>query len=130
MMRLIATAILALAMAGPAKAQSWEYLYSAVLGVNDFTNSSGARLGDLCAIVQQDRANYHRFNLRDASDSGDRYFGSREARARIAGQCILGDGYGYIRRDVLNGVPRFVNIYGQFNSRGQVIRVLITEGAG
>ncbi len=130
MKRIFSTIAVLVAMAGPVSAQDWQYLYSTLLGPADFTNSSGARLGDLCAIVQQDRANFHRFNLRDQADSSDAYFGSRSERARIPGMCQLADGFDYIRRDVLNGTPRYIGVYGRFNGSGQLVAIRILEGAG
>ena len=130
MFRRLAAVLTACTLAAPAAAQDWQYLYSAMLGPQDFTNSRGVRLGDVCDIVQQDRANYHRFGLRDSSDSGDALFASREARARIPQICRLSDGYDYIRRDVLRGVPRFVAVLGQFDSSGRLVALLVTEGAG
>jgi hypothetical protein len=120
----------ALVLGTPAKAQQWEYLYSALLGPADFSNSRGVRLGDLCAVVQQDRANFHRFGRRDQMDSADAYFGSTEARSRIPGMCRLADGYEYIRQDVLRGVPRFVAVLGRFDASGRLVAILVTEGAG
>ncbi|MEM6467203.1 MAG: hypothetical protein AAF679_11965, partial [Pseudomonadota bacterium] len=46
------------------QAQSLLVEYYALLGPADAASSRGAELDDLCAIVQQDRANWHRFNKR------------------------------------------------------------------
>lgn len=57
--------------------------YYAALGPQDYRNSSGAPLRDFGAILQQDRANYHRFNRRDPQDQGDPIFGDAGRRAMI-----------------------------------------------
>lgn len=130
MRRFLGACAAVMAFCGPAAAQDWQYIYATMLGPVDFVNSRGVRLGDVCAIVQQDRANYHRFGRREELDSGDPLFASRERRARIPGMCRVSDGYDYIRRDVLNGIPRYVAILGRFDGRGELIEILVTEGAG
>lgn len=54
--------------------------YVAVLSENDHFNSKGSRLADAAAIIRQDRANYHKFGLRDRGDSGDNFFASASNR--------------------------------------------------
>lgn len=130
MKHLIASLAATVCLAGPATAQDWTYLYATTLGQQDFYNSSGTRLTDVCVVVQQDRANFHRFGRRDPGDSGDPYFGDRDARARIPGMCRLSQGYDYIRRDVANGVPRYVAVLGRFDGNGRLVALLVTEGAG
>ncbi len=49
--------------------------YYATIGREDFYNSSGSPLRDVGAVVQQDRANFHRFGLRHSGDETDPYFG-------------------------------------------------------
>jgi hypothetical protein len=57
--------------------------YMALIGPEDLTNSSGARLTDAGAIIAQDRANFHRFGIRHALDESDPWFGSRGHRMAI-----------------------------------------------
>ena len=86
LMRAIAALLLALSLlATPSSAQAQQYLgeYFAYLGRHDMFNSRGVRLTDLGSILQQDRANYHRFNLRDNWDDPDPVFHDRAVRARI-----------------------------------------------
>lgn len=129
MFRSISTACLLLLLGTPVAAQELIAEYYTSLGRGDVVNSSGARLTDFCAIVQQDRANYHRFGRRDDGDQGDPIFGSKEARARIPGRCVVLPGSDYIPGVVLRGDTRYiwVRVYG----RGRVPdRIEISEGAG
>lgn len=57
--------------------------YTAFLGPDDHFNSRGARLTEPWQIVRQDRANFHRFGIRDAGDQGDTFFASAGNRARM-----------------------------------------------
>ena len=47
----------------------------------DLVASDGLRLSGVGAILQQDRANYHRFNRRDRGDGYDQMFLSAKSRA-------------------------------------------------
>ena len=40
-----------------------------------------------CAILQQDRANFHRFSKRDPDDETDPFFNTPERRAMMTGKC-------------------------------------------
>lgn len=52
--------------------------FVAVIGPHDLTNSNGNPLSSFGAVIQQDRANYHKFNRMDAfediKDSDEGYF--------------------------------------------------------
>lgn len=113
----------------PATAQDLIADYYASISPNDMRNSSGAPLRDWCAMIQQDRANYHRFGLRDDGDQGDPIFGNREARAAIAGNCRLAPNSGYVAEFLETGRSRYVRVrvYG-YGNRPQFL--LISEGAG
>ena len=71
----------------PASAPAQDYnqiaYYTAVIGPEDLSNSRGAPLNDLGAVLQQDRANFHRFGIRHRGDGGDPVFDDRATRARI-----------------------------------------------
>lgn len=56
-------------------------LYDCVISKKDRFNSSGTKLTSVRDILAQDRANYHRFQRRDAEDSNDNYFTSVARRA-------------------------------------------------
>jgi hypothetical protein len=59
------------------------FSYSAEIASPDMINSSGAQLQNLAAILQQDRANYHRFGIRQDGDEADPYFADFRTRARM-----------------------------------------------
>ncbi len=113
----------------PAGAQELIAEYYALIGPEDMHNSRGERLGDFCAIVQQDRANYHRFGVRHEYDADDPIFHSRAARAAIPGRCRIMPGSEYIPAVVLGGETRFiwVRVYGH---GGTPTELRIAEGAG
>lgn len=78
-----ATALaVAVSLAATAGAQTITSYY-ATISDDDRRNSNGARLTDPGAILQQDRANFHRFGRADIDDEGDPFFGNRNLRARI-----------------------------------------------
>ncbi|MDP3009511.1 MAG: hypothetical protein Q8N30_10660 [Methylococcales bacterium] len=49
-------------------------IYSARLSADDHTNSDGKKLTAVADIIRQDRANFHKFNLRDNDDTADSFF--------------------------------------------------------
>jgi len=113
----------------PANAQQMIAQYYALLSPQDFYNSNGMRLSGFCAILQQDRANYHRFGNRDELDDWDPVFGNPDARAQLGQVCRLAPGNEYIANAVARGETRFVyvEIYG---SGGWPSTVVAYEGAG
>ena len=72
-----------LGITGPAAAQSLVTRYEARISGQDLMNSNGAALGSAAAIIRQDRANFHRFGLRDAEDGDDPYFADAANRAAL-----------------------------------------------
>lgn len=77
-------AVLLLICSAPALAQGpMLEQYDAFLGSADHFNSRGARLTEPWQIIRQDRANFHRFNVRDSGDQGDAFFASAANRARM-----------------------------------------------
>lgn len=113
------------------RAESLMVDYFSLLGPVDAYNSSGKPLDDLCAIVQQDRANWHRFKKREQADSGDLFFNSPERRAMMQGKCQYDATYFAspgVR--IRSGARSFFVYVRVFGNNGVVSRVLITEGAG
>ncbi len=64
--------------------------YFAYLGPDDHFNSKGARLTQPWQVIRQDRANYHRFGIRDQSDNYDSFFSSKANRARMERMILNG----------------------------------------
>ncbi|MEM8741530.1 MAG: hypothetical protein AAGE13_08535 [Pseudomonadota bacterium] len=113
-MRTVIAACAAFATAGlSAAAQEYEEIgfYFTELGTVDMRNSRGVRLTTLGAILQQDRANYHRFGRSNAGDEGDRFFADRAARARIPELYARGPGEPLIERIVTGGEPLRVVVF-------------------
>jgi hypothetical protein len=104
-MRALVAAALAALVTTSASAQTVIEAYYAELSQRDMFNSSGVRLTDLGAILQQDRANVHRFGKRDPGDELDPFFANRELRARIPGLYARGDTDPLIARIVTGGSP-------------------------
>lgn len=88
-------------------------VYYAKISENDKYNSYGDRLNSVADILRQDRANYHRFGLRDRDDSGDGFFAYKGNRARLASM---------LRRGYISPSTRNAILY-----RNPVVRVTIYE---
>ena len=107
----LSTALIAgIAMTSFAPASAYacgEFLdsYIAKLGSADHFNSSGARLTSVAAVLRQDRANFHRFGLRDAGDETDAYFHNKGNRAKMERLINRGSVTSAARRRILNGTP-------------------------
>lgn len=81
----LAAALLPLlaAIAGPAQAQQLLDTYIAQISERDHFNSKGVRLWSAAAIIRQDRANFHRFGIRDPADQPDTFFADMGNRAKL-----------------------------------------------
>ena len=101
-MRLAALA-LALLMATPAAAQDLIASYTAYIGQADLHNSNGQRLREPWQILRQDRANFHRFGVRQFADEYDPVFASMQARAQMESLLQQGTITPEARRAVLRG---------------------------
>jgi hypothetical protein len=86
-MRLAAPALMALAallsLPLPAAAQQLLASYSAFIAPEDLRNSRGQGLRDPWAVLRQDRANFHRYGIRQFADEYDPVFLSADARAQM-----------------------------------------------
>jgi hypothetical protein len=86
--------------------------YMARLSAQDHFNSKGARLKSAAAIIRQDRANYHKFNLRDPEDTYDSVFGEVSNRAALERMLNKGHTTPEAQQAILNETPLIrVNIY-------------------
>ena len=125
-----AVALASCTLALPTAAQQEIGYYDTWISPQDARNSTGTALTSVCAMVQQDRANYHRFNRPDRFDGHDLFFASAEARAVISSNCQVREGVSdYILRSVARGEAAYVHvrIYGQGD---RVTGVFVREGAG
>lgn len=125
--RISALAVCFALLAQAAQAQQLIAGYYTTIGPNDLFNSGGARLTSLGQILQQDRANLHRFGRPDPFDQSDPVFADQALRARIPDLYAAGPGEDLIERIVLQGnaLEVFVQLCGNAGS----IRYLVVEFA-
>lgn len=99
--------------------------YTAYIGPRDLVSSSGVRLTEAWQVIRQDRANYHRFGIRDRGDQGDSFFGSAANREIM--EAMVRDGRispSAAQAIVRGGVWVTVRIYGRGNV-GQSVDVTV-----
>ena len=114
----------------PAAAPQLLVEYLTYLAPQDTVNSSGQRLGSFCAVVAQDRTNFHRFGIRQELDTSDPFFGLREARTKLAQYCEAGRSVEiYIRNDVMSGRGHYVYIR-IMERGGNITHVDVHKGVG
>lgn len=86
--------------------------YTARLSSEDHFNSDGERLTSVAAIIRQDRANYHKYKIRDNEDQYDSLFADKGNRARLEAMLNRGFISKATKNAILNGTPViFVKIY-------------------
>ena len=85
------------------------------------------RLTNAAAIIRQDRANFHRFGIRDEADQWDSFFSSMENRA-IAERMLNNGSSSYsAEQAIVNGpVLVHVQIYGR-GSTGTSLNVTVLD---
>jgi len=66
--------------AGAARADEMLESYDAYIGQDDLYNSSNERLTQPWQVIRQDRANVHRFGIRQPGDDIDSFFASARNR--------------------------------------------------
>ena len=113
MKRLFASLLVA-CFAAPLSAQDLLGQYTAFIANDDLYNSSGARLSEPWQVLRQDRANYHRFGIRQPGDQWDPWFGDLDNRAAMERMVMQGRIDPVARRNILNGGAMVqVFIYGR-----------------
>ncbi len=120
-----AVLLLAALLALPTTVSAQQLLesYTAFLSSRDHYNSNGQRLTQFWQVIRQDRANFHRFGIRDPQDEWDSFFGSMENRARAEQMILKGSTEpGFSSYVVNNEVMIRVDIYG-YGSTGTHINV-------
>ena len=80
MPRFLVSILLCVVMATPTIAQDLVGSYVAYIGRDDLYSSKGVRLTEPWQILRQDRANYHRFGIRQRGDESDSFFNNMENR--------------------------------------------------
>ena len=124
-MFIIAVSICVTALvATPSRAQELIDSYVAFLSEADHFNSNGQRITSAAAIIRQDRANFHRFGIRDPQDRDDRFFADEGNRAALERMLENGNAEpGVISRIVDGTVLIHVDIYR--GPSGPFIRVTV-----
>ncbi len=88
--------------------------YAAQIGPRDLVNSNGARLTQPWQVLRQDRANYHRFGIRDRGDEWDSFFHDADNRAAFENMLRSGSISPQAARDIMRGgAVVLVEIYGR-----------------
>ncbi|MBB1250901.1 hypothetical protein H2O14_21255 [Rhizobium sp. G21] len=77
--------------------------YNAYIGEDDLYNSNGERLREPWQIIRQDRANFHKYRVRQSGDESDSYFSSVDNRAAAERMVRSGTITREARRLLLNG---------------------------
>jgi hypothetical protein len=110
----------------PVSAQQLKESYKAQLSERDHFNSNGERLQSAAAIIRQDRANFHRFGIRDPADQSDVFFTDVNNRAALEALIERGTSEpGAINR-IVNGTPLVrVDIY--TGPRGPFVNVTVLD---
>jgi hypothetical protein len=107
-----------------AQAQQLIGSYVALLSEADHFNSNGQRLTSAAAIIRQDRANFHRFGIKDPQDEDDAFFADEANRAALEQMLERGRAdLGVISRIVNSTVLIRVDIYR--DASGLFIRVTL-----
>ncbi|HTP77647.1 MAG TPA: hypothetical protein VMJ73_11785 [Rhizomicrobium sp.] len=122
----LALAFAALFTATPAFADELIESYNAFLSRADHYNSYGTRLTSAAAIIRQDRANFHKFNLQDEGDENDNYFDNVNNRALL--ERLLNEGTsdpGVLRTIVNREVSIHVDVYRSEHHGDYVIVTLL-----
>jgi len=98
---------IAIAACAPSMAQAQQVIasYVARLSAADHFNSNGERLTSAAAIIRQDRANFHRFGVRDPEDESDPFFADQDNRAALEQMLERGRAAPGVIDRVVNGTP-------------------------
>ncbi|MCB1481759.1 MAG: hypothetical protein KDJ55_07285 [Rhodobiaceae bacterium] len=100
--------------------------YVARLSVDDHYNSNGVRLDNVAAIIRQDRANYHKFGVRDPEDEPDGFFSNVHNRALLEDMLRGGNTPGWVYDAIVNDTPLIqVTVY-----EGYVEVAILDENTG
>lgn len=79
--------------------------YTARLSARDHRASDGYALRDVAAIIRQDRANFHKFRIRDEEDEADSFFSSVKNRENLEGMLRRRKLSSSVAAAVINGNP-------------------------
>jgi len=103
LLALLLALTLAAPAAAPAAAQELLASYTAHIAPADLQNSRGQRLTEPWQVLRQDRANFHRFGIRQFADEYDPIFLSLGARSQMQALLAAGRIDRETRRALLRG---------------------------
>lgn len=104
--RLLLAAPLVAAFAPRAFAEEYLGAYVARISDSDHYNSNGEYLDTAAQMVRQDRANFHKFGIRDDEDESDPWFRTNGQRGRLQTMLERSGAWGPgAKSAVLNGEP-------------------------
>jgi hypothetical protein len=89
----------------PSQAQQLVESYQAYLSQQDHFNSNGQRLTSAAAIIRQDRANFHRYGIRDPGDEDDNFFGDMGNRNALESMLERGRSTSGVISQIVYGTP-------------------------
>ncbi|AVO39702.1 hypothetical protein [Pukyongiella litopenaei] len=122
-----AVMLLLVPAAGPVAAQQVVGSYIAYIGEDDLFNSKGVRLDAPWQVLRQDRANYHRFGIRQFGDEGDGFFADAGNRAKMERMLMNGRMDPAAARLILRGGAMvLVTLYGS-GARADYIEVTVAR---
>jgi len=114
------------AITATASAQELKETYRAQLSERDHFNSNGERLQSAAAIIRQDRANFHRFGIRDPGDQSDVFFTDVNNRAELEALIERGTSEPHAINRIVNGTPMVrVDIFS--GPRGPFVNVTVLD---
>jgi hypothetical protein len=103
--------------------------YQARLSAQDHRNSSGQPLKGAAAIIRQDRANVHKFGIRDPEDQSDRFFQNAKNRETLEQLINRGRSNAGSLKAITQGTPLVnVEIYQADNGSNYVNIVVLDHG--
>jgi hypothetical protein len=126
--QIIIALTISLAACIPTSSQAQQLIgsYVALLSEADHFNSNGQRLTSAAAIIRQDRANYHRYGIRDPEDENDTFFADESNRAALERMLEHGRADPGVIARIVNGTVLIrVDIYR--DASGPFIRVTLLD---
>jgi len=127
MKKIISLTVLLLLYATAAMAYDGITFYGANLSARDRVNSEGVTLTTVPAILQQDRANYYKFNKRDPQDQSDGFFTTVGKRQLFQNATIRIDPS--LKKKILNGSVGLVSVWVYDDHTMEVTEGLPAQGA-
>ena len=82
--------------------------YQAHLSAQDHFSSTGSRLSNAAGIIRQDRANFHKFGLRDSQDEDDDFFSNPSNREALEQMLNKGNMNKLFANEIINGNPLII----------------------